>query len=134
MAGGRGFEPRLTESESAVLPLDDPPGSFDLEAWKTKRIEMKSQDEKSLGAILSRPGMEGAGAREALLMPAFVIIVIARESFRSPLREIPCRGSRLGCAAASPGPGQKVRFTRNMAGLTMWQYGKKYLTNHVFYN
>lgn len=25
MAGGRGFEPRLTESESAVLPLDDPP-------------------------------------------------------------------------------------------------------------
>lgn len=26
MAGGLGFEPRLTESESAVLPLDDPPG------------------------------------------------------------------------------------------------------------
>ena len=26
LAGGRGFEPRLTESESAVLPLDDPPG------------------------------------------------------------------------------------------------------------
>ena len=25
MAGGLGFEPRLTESESAVLPLDDPP-------------------------------------------------------------------------------------------------------------
>lgn len=25
VAGGRGFEPRLTESESAVLPLDDPP-------------------------------------------------------------------------------------------------------------
>lgn len=25
LAGGRGFEPRLTESESAVLPLDDPP-------------------------------------------------------------------------------------------------------------
>ena len=25
MAGGRGFEPRLTESESVVLPLDDPP-------------------------------------------------------------------------------------------------------------
>ena len=27
MAGGRGFEPRLTESESAVLPLYDPPAS-----------------------------------------------------------------------------------------------------------
>ncbi len=24
-AGGRGFEPRLTDSESAVLPLDEPP-------------------------------------------------------------------------------------------------------------
>src|SRR5690625_1548216 len=26
MAGGEGFEPPLTESESVVLPLDDPPG------------------------------------------------------------------------------------------------------------
>ena len=26
MAGGEGFEPPLAESESAVLPLDDPPG------------------------------------------------------------------------------------------------------------
>ena len=25
LAGGLGFEPRLTESESAILPLDDPP-------------------------------------------------------------------------------------------------------------
>ncbi len=25
MAGGRGFEPLLAESESAVLPLDEPP-------------------------------------------------------------------------------------------------------------
>ena len=25
MAGGLGFEPRLDESESSVLPLDDPP-------------------------------------------------------------------------------------------------------------
>jgi hypothetical protein len=25
MAGGGGFEPPLAESESAVLPLDDPP-------------------------------------------------------------------------------------------------------------
>src|SRR5437588_7528296 len=27
VAGGIGFEPRQAESESAVLPLDDPPGS-----------------------------------------------------------------------------------------------------------
>ena len=25
LAGGRGFEPLLAESESAVLPLDEPP-------------------------------------------------------------------------------------------------------------
>src|SRR5689334_4742787 len=27
LAGGLGFEPRLAESESAVLPLDDPPAA-----------------------------------------------------------------------------------------------------------
>ena len=27
LAGGRGFEPRLTGPEPAVLPLDDPPSS-----------------------------------------------------------------------------------------------------------
>ena len=27
MAGGRGLEPRQTESESVVLPLDDPPAT-----------------------------------------------------------------------------------------------------------
>ena len=30
MAGGLGFEPRLAESESAVLPLDDPPSALAL--------------------------------------------------------------------------------------------------------
>src|ERR1700722_20343875 len=30
MAGGLGFEPRLAESESAVLPLDDPPAGLTL--------------------------------------------------------------------------------------------------------
>lgn len=28
LAGGLGFEPRFAESESAVLPLDDPPHFF----------------------------------------------------------------------------------------------------------
>jgi hypothetical protein len=27
-AGGRGFEPRHTDPESAVLPLDEPPSKF----------------------------------------------------------------------------------------------------------
>src|ERR1700733_15153688 len=30
VAGGLGFEPRLAESESAVLPLDDPPNPLPL--------------------------------------------------------------------------------------------------------
>ena len=28
VAGGQGFEPRQAESESAVLPLDDPPAMW----------------------------------------------------------------------------------------------------------
>ena len=35
MAGGLGFEPRLTESESAVLPLDDPPRAWDAKAHRS---------------------------------------------------------------------------------------------------
>jgi len=46
----------------------------------------------------------------------------------------PREDSRFGRAAASPGPGQKARFFRDMAGLTMRQCSKKYLTNRVFYN
>ncbi len=43
MAGGLGFEPRLTESESAVLPLDDPPseqgiGKGEISAEPTQAI------------------------------------------------------------------------------------------------
>jgi hypothetical protein len=30
LAGGRGFEPLLTESESIVLPLDEPPSYTEL--------------------------------------------------------------------------------------------------------
>ncbi len=31
LAGGPGFEPGLAESESAVLPLDDPPSDYESE-------------------------------------------------------------------------------------------------------
>ena len=34
VAGGQGFEPRQAESESAVLPLDDPPALWDLRPIK----------------------------------------------------------------------------------------------------
>ena len=33
LAGGRGFEPRLMESESIVLPLDDPPEMLASRKW-----------------------------------------------------------------------------------------------------
>src|SRR5437868_6523138 len=37
VAGGLGFEPRLAESESAVLPLDDPPSDAPLESGPVAR-------------------------------------------------------------------------------------------------
>lgn len=37
LAGGLGFEPRLAESESAVLPLDDPPTGPDEKAFLASR-------------------------------------------------------------------------------------------------
>src|SRR5580693_2993699 len=37
LAGGLGFEPRLAESESAVLPLDDPPSDAQLESGPIAR-------------------------------------------------------------------------------------------------
>jgi hypothetical protein len=40
LAGGLGFEPRLAESESAVLPLDDPPSDARLKSGPiTRRID-----------------------------------------------------------------------------------------------
>ena len=37
LAGGEGFEPPLAESESAVLPLDEPPGNLGkrFSVWST---------------------------------------------------------------------------------------------------
>jgi hypothetical protein len=49
MAGGLGFEPRLAESESAVLPLDDPPKGGKL---KAERLPFQLTDDlhRSKGA------------------------------------------------------------------------------------
>jgi hypothetical protein len=43
MAGGLGFEPRQAESESAVLPLDDPPKPGGA------RVRSKARDRGHLG-------------------------------------------------------------------------------------
>ena len=51
MAGGEGFEPPLAESESAVLPLDDPPVAGparpsypDSEEWRSASREKPAWD------------------------------------------------------------------------------------------
>lgn len=49
MAGGLGFEPRQAESESAVLPLDDPPTG----AGQDPALGGLSYQASPLGATLS---------------------------------------------------------------------------------
>ena len=61
--------------------------------------------------------MEGAGAREALLMPAFVITVIAQESCRAPLREIPAQGFSFGVGGSPPGVRAKGAFHSKYGGV-----------------
>jgi hypothetical protein len=50
LAGGQGFEPRLMEPESIVLPLDDPPTTthckFQIENFKLKNINTKFRIKK----------------------------------------------------------------------------------------
>src|SRR5271168_1056954 len=44
LAGGLGFEPRLAESESAVLPLDDPPPGRRVAAGRwARRVRLVAQ-------------------------------------------------------------------------------------------
>ena len=51
MAGGLGFEPRLTESESAVLPLNYPPPS---RAIADKPFSIRFQADRRVGlAVVS---------------------------------------------------------------------------------
>src|SRR5882672_8312234 len=70
MAGGLGFEPRLAESESAVLPLDDPPSDF--------RPEIVAEHRRGLhrpaGQQALRPDqrLEYCGPRRALRLPTFL--------------------------------------------------------------
>ncbi len=54
LAGGRGFEPRLTVPETAVLPLDEPPTSLDaysIMAGSGRQISSKS----SVNRVLDFP-------------------------------------------------------------------------------
>ncbi len=61
MAGGQGFEPRLTESESAVLPLDDPP--------KFLFIRQTAHKQPALQTLYR---LENCGRLRALCNPSFL--------------------------------------------------------------
>ena len=54
MAGGLGFEPRLAESESAVLPLDDPPRSLKV---KSQNHRLSGNEDLSSVAVTSDQGI-----------------------------------------------------------------------------
>ena len=61
--------------------------------------------------------MEGAGAGQALLMPAFVIIVTAQESCRASLREIAAQGFSFGVGGSPPGARAKSAFHSRYGGV-----------------
>src|SRR2546423_6727957 len=48
VAGGLGFEPRLTESESAVLPLDDPPPT---QHWRSRGLALAPMPRDCCGGL-----------------------------------------------------------------------------------
>ena len=80
LAGGLGFEPRLAESESAVLPLDDPPVFTNRINHLSFKVVAKfyslCPDVHSLGSPLvcpsSRPtaALARAGARDSAVLAA----------------------------------------------------------------
>lgn len=75
MAGGLGFEPRLAESESAVLPLDDPPAGARRAVYGA-RIGLVRRERRTfyhIGFGLCRekspPPADGAGGPAAARIP-----------------------------------------------------------------
>src|SRR5687768_7455475 len=76
LAGELGFEPRLAESESAVLPLDDSPSA--LGAARGQRLDRRTGRVAQARAVLA-------------LKPQKILKIYARNCLR--------RLARLGCAA-----------------------------------
>lgn len=73
MAGGLGFEPRLTESESAILPLDDPPSYTHRERGGTEANHNKSNYR-----------LENCGPLRALWRPTFLRSTIRASLVNNP--------------------------------------------------
>ena len=86
MAGGEGFEPPLAESESAVLPLDDPP------VWENMADDFFSYPIIRINAYL--PGLVGPVShctrpqiKRACLVSKPFCLLAGGEGFEPPLAE-----------------------------------------------
>src|SRR5439155_9165369 len=98
VAGGLGFEPRLAESESAVLPLDDPPPASRRWAGKPApqgvvRFYISRRD--GLGRGAERGGMPPRPARQWAGLPPQPAVSRARLPIRRP--------AALDCRQEVPG-------------------------------
>ena len=84
LAGGLGFEPRLAESESAVLPLDDPP-----------RIEFRKTLRPALSLSIRERVMPRQGVRSTLRVLRTATCLAATDFLALDFARIACNEARL---------------------------------------
>jgi hypothetical protein len=85
VAGGPGFEPRPTESESAVLPLNYPPSVTPIQQFKALRrlfrTELTGEQSVNSGKLrlnLARSNTKDAVGRFTPKLPSAVLGLFAR--------------------------------------------------------
>jgi hypothetical protein len=79
MAGGLGFEPRLAESESAVLPLDDPP---ETSRAKIQELRSKVKAGNLVAALkLADQALEHSGEFSRLIDAAMSCLLVVNTGF-----------------------------------------------------
>ena len=76
MAGGLGFEPRLAESESAVLPLDDPPNEE--RKLNSDRQQHKARIADSIRRLVAMRDVRRVGRQAALRTKGSNFVVVVR--------------------------------------------------------
>ena len=97
MAGGTGFEPVLAESESAVLPLDDPPLLHGVVCW-TNNIRPHNSNQRfeycgRFLAFLSPTFFRSTSRESRVTKPAFLRDSRSVSSYFIRARVIPCRSA-----------------------------------------
>lgn len=130
LAGGPGFEPRLTESESAVLPLNYPPTGFWPEArggagrsggsvapgfWHFKLC-------LAVGRAFGGPAPGGAASLVRKRRPAARVVERGRRSRvrRGPMARQKRRGAGCGRVSEETGTRSVVRVGGHGAGPRLW--------------